>query len=219
MRNLPSEYAVYLGTPDSDYFDYATQSIRDLIIIAMTKEKDHKMRDEKLMLLRGAAEYVKSMPWEFNEDVRAAGIRQDEWEALRTNIPWRPQDREKARYAFEKALQWTQTLAGLPPTPVTDHYLAASICGLVCPINWRSASYFGIQGLDGVRLMQADGDIQSAREAITPERLFALVTYAFDNVHKIPGLLRKQEHEDSLADMQTAQPDVPPSGKKGKANA
>lgn len=129
-----------------------------------------------LEAMRGAAAVVRQFPAEYRPDIHGrAGLAQADWEVLRSRAYWTPEQVRTARGAIDKILTAALTMSGLPAISLPAEYVAAVISAVIEPANWMAASHAGIAGLDGRQLVSSQGDVVSAREFVSPERLFSLI--------------------------------------------
>ena len=169
------------------------------------------MRDVFLEAMRGAAAVVDGFPVEYDADWHSrAQISRGDWEIIKCLSAWTPEQVRGARTAIDKLLSACLTQSGLPRMPLPAEYIATVISKVISPANWMASAQAGLSGLDGKQLVSQQGDVISAREAVTPERLFALILLFYDDSNtRVSG----QPTEESLA-MQEAWHDE----NKGKAS-
>ena len=69
-------------------------------------------------------------------------------------------------------------MSGIGVFMVTAEYLAAMIVSVTHPCNWLVASNIVSTGLDGVKVIQPNGDEMAEREMVSSERMHALCLVA-----------------------------------------
>ena len=139
------------------------------------------MQPSRLALIRGALIQAKAIRSRLTQDtLTACGITPDEWHTFLQPEWWTGPEARQAGMTVNKALSIAFELSGTPRIGVIAEYIAAVIATLVQPVNWSTACSVAHNGLDGSKLLTPEGDEVTARETVTPERLYALVLAAAD---------------------------------------
>ena len=134
------------------------------------------MTDTTTLLIQGSLACFRDP--EYRDDLKAAGITTELWDRLTGPVRWREAIVVDMVDVLDRAITAAVGGGGVRRVPITAQFLATGIAFLVAPTNWMICSYECTNGLDGVKLVQPDGDDSWNREFISGERLFALVLMA-----------------------------------------
>ena len=146
------------------------------------------MRDMMLEAMRGAAAIVDTFPVEYNSEWHSrAQISRGDWEIIKCNKGWTPEQVRGAGIAIDKVLSAAMTQSGLPRIPLPAEYIATVISKVIHPSNWMQSTHACLSGLDGKQLFTQDGDVHSARIVVSPERLFYMITVYYESFFIVDG--------------------------------
>ena len=135
------------------------------------------MQSERLLLIRGALTgWTKRQV--FLDQLMGFGVTKADIRDLQAEEFWRVPDIDRMRRALNACMAVSFHLSGIGVFLVTAEYLAGMIVSVVNPCNWLTASYIVANGLDGVKLIQNQGDEVAEREMVSAERMHALVLLA-----------------------------------------
>ena len=67
-------------------------------------------------------------------------ITPEEWEVLKTKMPWDVSSLSLAQSGLQKCFDGIQAAAGLPPQALNTPYACTIVSKIVSPVNWGSAS-------------------------------------------------------------------------------
>ena len=135
----------------------------------------------RITLFKGSLKHIRGMMKSphINALMDAAGCDEQALQILTRDEPWLAKDLHTVRRAFEGVCGAAFAASGVARFVLTAEYVAAVIVTMVKPLNWApAAQVIGSDTIDGTQLIGPDGDEITARQAVTPERLFAMIKMA-----------------------------------------
>ena len=118
----------------------------------------------------------------YSEDIRAAGVSEDQYRLVRQRSIWRNIHISTARQSMEAMLSLSYELSGIAQVEILAEHLAAFIALVVHPNNWQLATKILSRPLDGTKLIQNQGSQVEAVAYIPPTTLLSLVFLASQQV-------------------------------------